>query len=117
MEGRQLGSLQVPVIGLGTARTFDVSAARDIAVRRQIIEHCLASQVTFVDSSPMYGQSERVIGLTTEDWRERLQFATKVWCQGRTEGEAQIEHSFRLLNTDYIDVLQIHNLVDWQTHL
>jgi len=117
MERRQLGSLRVPVIGLGTARTFDVSATRDIAVRRQIIERCLATQTTFVDSSPMYGQSERVIGLTTEGCRERLQFATKVWCHGRREGEAQIERSFQLLNTDHIDVLQIHNLVDWQAHL
>ena len=66
MEFRQLSSLRVPAIGLGTARTFDVSAERDIAVRRQIIEHCIAAQATFIDSSPMYGQSERVIGLSTE---------------------------------------------------
>ena len=117
MECRPFGSLQVPVIGLGTARTFDVSAARDIAVRRRVIECCLAARVTFIDSSPMYGQSERVIGLTTEGYREHFQFATKVWCHGRAQGEAQIEHSFRLLKTDYIDLLQIHNLVDWQTHL
>jgi aryl-alcohol dehydrogenase-like predicted oxidoreductase len=117
MECRQLGSLQVPVIGLGTARAFDVSSERDITVRRQIIERCLASQVTFVDSSPMYGQSERVIGLTTEGCRQGFQFATKVWCHGRAQGETQIENSFRLLKTHYIDVLQIHNLVDWKTHL
>jgi aryl-alcohol dehydrogenase-like predicted oxidoreductase len=117
MEFRQLGHLQVPVIGLGTARTFDVRNESEIAVRRQIIERCLASQVTFVDSSPMYGQSERVIGLTTEGRREGFQFATKVWCHGRAQGETQIEHSFQLLRTRYIDVLQIHNLVDWQTHL
>jgi aryl-alcohol dehydrogenase-like predicted oxidoreductase len=106
MEFRQLGSLRVPVIGLGTARTFDVSAERDIAVRRQIIERCIAAQVTFIDSSPMYGQSERVIGLTTEGCRERFQVATKVWCHGRAQGEAQIDNSFRLLKTDYIDVLR-----------
>jgi aryl-alcohol dehydrogenase-like predicted oxidoreductase len=117
MEFRQLSSLRVPVIGLGTARTFDVSADRDIAVRRQIIERCLAHQVTFVDSSPMYGQSERVIGLTTAGCRERWTLATKVWCHGRAAGETQIENSFRLLNTDYIDVLQVHNLVDWRSHL
>ena len=117
MEFRQLSSLRVPVIGLGTARTFDVSAERDIAVRRQIIERCIATQVTFVDSSPMYGQSERVIGLTTEGRRQHVQLATKVWCQGRAEGEAQIARSFHRLKTNYIDVLQIHNLLDWQTHL
>jgi aryl-alcohol dehydrogenase-like predicted oxidoreductase len=107
----------VPVIGLGTARTFDVRADRDIVVRRQIIERCLATQVTFIDSSPMYGQSERVIGLTTEGCRQRVQLATKVWCHGRAQGEAQIANSFRLLKSTYIDVLQIHNLVDWRTHL
>jgi aryl-alcohol dehydrogenase-like predicted oxidoreductase len=117
MEFRQLGTLWVPVIGLGTARTFDVSADRDIVVRRQIIERCIAAQVTCIDSSPMYGQSERVIGIATEGCRERFQLATKVWCHGRAQGEAQIERSFRLLKSDYIDVLQIHNLVDWQTHL
>jgi aryl-alcohol dehydrogenase-like predicted oxidoreductase len=117
MEVRKLGRLQVSVIGLGTARTFDVTAAHDIAVRRQIIDCCLTQQMTLIDSSPMYGHSEEVIGLTTEGRREHLQFATKVWCQGRAEGEAQIMRSFRRLKTTYIDVLQIHNLLDWRTHL
>jgi aryl-alcohol dehydrogenase-like predicted oxidoreductase len=117
MEFRQLGSLRVPVIGLGTARTFDVSTERDIAGRRQIVQRCIGAQTTFLDSSPMYGQSERVIGLTTAGCRQRFQFATKVWCHGRAQGEAQIESSFQLLKTDYIDVFQIHNLVDWRTHL
>jgi aryl-alcohol dehydrogenase-like predicted oxidoreductase len=117
VEIRQLGRLQVAAIGLGTARTFDVTSAHDLAVRRQIIDCCLAQQVTLIDSSPMYGHSEEVIGLTTEGRRQHLQLATKVWCQGRAQGEAQIAQSFRRLKTTYIDVLQIHNLVDWQTHL
>jgi aryl-alcohol dehydrogenase-like predicted oxidoreductase len=117
MEFRQLGRLRVPAIGLGTARTFDVASPPDIAVRRRIIDQCVDRQVTFIDSSPMYGQSEAVIGLTTEGRREKFQLATKVWCQGRARGEAQIANSFRLLKTDYIDVLQIHNLLDWRTHL
>ena len=117
MEFRQLGRLQVPAIGLGTARTFDVASPPDIAVRRRIIDQCVDRHVTFIDSSPMYGQSEAVIGLTTEGRREKFQLATKVWCQGRARGEAQIANSFRLLKTDYIDVLQIHNLLDWRTHL
>jgi aryl-alcohol dehydrogenase-like predicted oxidoreductase len=117
MEFRNLGRLQVAAIGLGTARTFDVTSARDIAVRRQIIDQCLAQQVTLIDSSPMYGHSEEVIGRTTEGRREHFQLATKVWCQGRTQGEVQIAQSFRRLKTTYIDVLQIHNLLDWRTHL
>jgi aryl-alcohol dehydrogenase-like predicted oxidoreductase len=117
MEWRALGKLRVPVIGLGTARTFDVSAAADIAVRRQIIDKCIAQHVTFIDSSPMYGRSEQVIGHTTAGRRAQVQLATKVWCQGRARGESQIAQSFRLFQTDYVDVLQIHNLLDWQTHL
>ena len=117
MEWRPLGKLQVPVIGLGTARTFDVRAVADIAVRRQVMDHCIAQQVTFIDSSPMYGRSEQVIGLTTTGRRQHFQFATKVWCQGQARGEAQIAQSFQLFQTDYIDVFQIHNLLDWQTHL
>jgi aryl-alcohol dehydrogenase-like predicted oxidoreductase len=113
MACRPLGRRQVPVIGLGTARTFDVRAAADMAVRRQIIDRCIAQQVTFIDSSPMYGRSEQVIGLTTAGRRQHFQFATKVWCQGRARGEAQIAQSFQLLQTDYIDVFQIHNLLDW----
>lgn len=117
MEYRALGRLRVPILGLGTARTFDVTAATDIAVRQQVINQCLTYQTTFIDSSPMYGESERVIGLTTAEQRQHCQFATKVWCQGQARGAAQIAQSFRLMRTDYIDVFQIHNLVDWQTHL
>src|SRR6266436_6342450 len=117
MEWRELGKLQVPVIGLGTARTFDVSSSADLAVRHQVIDRCIAQQVTFIDSSPMYGRSEQVIGLTTEGRRQHFQLATKVWCHGKAQGEAQIAQSFRLFKTDYIDVVQIHNLLDWQTHL
>jgi len=117
MEWRTLGKLQVPVIGLGTARTFDVSSSADLAVRRQVIDRCIAQQATFIDSSPMYGRSEQVIGLSTEGRRQHIQLATKVWCQGKAQGEAQIAQSFRLFKTDYIDVFQIHNLLDWQTHL
>jgi aryl-alcohol dehydrogenase-like predicted oxidoreductase len=117
MEFRKLGRLQVAAIGLGTARTFDVASTHDIAVRRQIIDQCLTHQVTLIDSSPMYGRSEDVIGRTTEGRREHFQLATKVWCQGQAQGEAQIAQSFRRLKTTYIDVLQIHNLLDWRTHL
>ena len=117
MEFRKLGNLRVPAIGMGTYRTFDVTSDHEMAVRHQIIAKCLSHQVTFVDSSPMYGNAEKVVGITTEGKRDRFQFATKVWCRGRAEGEAQIARSFRLLKTDYIDVLQIHNLLDWRTHL
>jgi diketogulonate reductase-like aldo/keto reductase len=72
-----------------------------------------------VDSSPMYGQSESVVGdLVTElNLRPRLFLATKVWTRGREAGIRQMEQSFSRLRTDRMDLLQVHNLVDWRTQL
>jgi aryl-alcohol dehydrogenase-like predicted oxidoreductase len=117
MEYRKLRHLDVPVIGLGTARTFDVQAPAEIAVRQEVMDECVRYRTTFIDSSPMYGRSEGVIGRTTDGCRDTFQFATKVWCHGQTQGEKQIADSFRLFKTDYIEVFQIHNLLDWQKHL
>ena len=117
MEFRKLGSLDVPAIGMGTYRSFDVRSEGDIEARRRIIANCVSSEVKFIDSSPMYGNAERVIGMTTEGLREKFQLATKVWTQGKAEGEAQIARSFELMKTDFIEVLQVHNLLDWRTHL
>lgn len=117
MQRRPLGGIQVPVIGMGTWKTFDVRSDADVAARTQIMGNCVAHGVTFVDSSPMYGRAEEVVGLTTEGRRAAFQFATKVWCRGKEEGEVQIARSFELMKTDYIDVFQVHNLLDWRTHL
>ena len=117
MENRKLSSLDVPVIGLGTARTFDVDGKSDVAVRRTIVDNCIATDSIFLDTSPMYGHSESVIGQVTDGRRDRFQFATKVWCSGDAAGRTQIAQSFDLLRADYIEVYQIHNLVDWRTHL
>lgn len=72
-----------------------------------------------IDSSPMYGRAERTAGelLAARDPRPQTFLATKVWTSGREAGLAQMEKSFRLLRTDRIDLMQIHNLVDWRTHL
>ncbi len=117
MEFRQLASLEVPSVGLGTYKTFDVTSDRDIEARTRIIDNCLTSQTTFIDCSPMYGEAEGIIGRAIKGRRQRFQLATKVWCRGRDEGEAQIARSFELMGTEYVDVFQVHNLVDWQTQL
>ena len=117
MEFRSLGSIEVPIIGMGTYRSFDVSSDNEIETRHRIIANCVESGVTFIDSSPMYSHAEKVIGLTTEGNHEKLQLATKVWTRGKMQGEAQIEQSFELMKAKHIDVFQIHNLLDWQTHL
>jgi len=110
----------LPVIGLGTWRAFDVDLTSDI--RRQL-EEVLSLFVKLgergVDSSPMYGRAEEVIGELTAALgiRERLFLATKVWTRGRENGIESIERSMALLRTNRIDLMQVHNLLDVHTHL
>ena len=117
MEYRKLGNLDVSTIGLGTLRTFDVTDDDDIAVRREIIDNCLSEDINFIDCASMYGNAEKVVGITTEGLRDQFYMATKVRVEGEQEGKAQIARSFELFKTDYIDLYQIHNMIDWQTHL
>ena len=120
MEQRSLGGLQVNVVGLGTAATFQLfqtPSAEEMDARTRVIDSCLANSANFIDSSPMYGESERMIGVATAGRRDRFQFATKVWIRGKDAGRAQIANSFRLLGTDYIDVFQVHNLVDTEVQM
>lgn len=117
MEHRDLGGIETPVIGMGTFRTLDVSSDAEIERVRETISNCIEAGVTLIDSSPMYGRAERVIGMTTGGLQGKLQLATKVWTRGRRQGEAQVQRSFDLMKTGHIDVLQVHNLLDWTAHL
>lgn len=117
MEYRNLGNLQVSAIGMGTLRTFDVTSDEDITRSQEIVKSCLANEVNFIDTAAWYGQAEKVVGIATRGIRDQLHLATKVRCEGKSEGEAQIARSFELLNTDYIELFQVHNMIDWQTHL
>jgi aryl-alcohol dehydrogenase-like predicted oxidoreductase len=112
VEYRKLGDLRVSAIGMGTLRTFDVSSDEEIAQRREIIDNCLANQINFIDTAAWYGNAEKVVGITTQGNRDKFYLATKVRTEGKEAGEAQIARSFELLNTDYIDLFQVHNLVD-----
>jgi aryl-alcohol dehydrogenase-like predicted oxidoreductase len=110
----------LPVVGCGTYRGFDV--AGDSAADQRlsgVLAALLDAGGSVIDSSPMYGRAEQVTGrlLAQTGARDRTFIATKVWTQGRAAGVAQMEESLRLLRTDRIDLMQIHNLVDWQTHL
>lgn len=113
-------SESLPVVGLGTYRGFDV-APGDPAYRQLpvVLEELFAKGGTVVDSSPMYGRAEETTGepLSIHEPRSPAFLATKVWTRGRKEGIAQMEQSFSLLRTERIDLMQIHNLLDWQTHL
>ena len=109
----------LPALGLGTYGAFDVGAS-DTAREplRQVLHTLVEGGGSVVDSSPMYGRAESVVGdLQAElQLRPRLFLATKVWTSGREAGIRQIEESLRRMRTDTMDLLQIHNLVDWRTH-
>jgi diketogulonate reductase-like aldo/keto reductase len=109
---------QLPVIGLGTWRTFDVGRA-DYPSRAQVLRHFAELGGRVVDSSPMYRKSETVVGDLADELglHPELFVATKVWTTGRDEGIAQMEESFRKLRVERIDLMQVHNLVDVETHL
>ena len=110
----------MPVVGLGTWQTFDVggdSAARQPL--RQVLQLLLDAGGRMIDSSPMYGRAEAVTGdlLAALGARPKTFLATKVWTTGRERGIEQMRRSAELLRTDVIDLMQIHNLVDWRTQL
>ncbi|HWI81311.1 aldo/keto reductase [Ramlibacter sp.] len=110
----------LPVIGLGTWRGFDVGGTpAELPQRGEVLAALLGSGGTVVDSSPMYGSAEQVVGELLERGgsRGRAFVATKVWTSGRQAGIEQMERSLRLLRTQHVDLLQVHNLVDWRTHL
>jgi aryl-alcohol dehydrogenase-like predicted oxidoreductase len=110
----------LPPIGAGTWQTFDVGGTRaDLAPLEEIVRELVAGGGAVLDSSPMYGRAEVVVGGVVEATRlrDRLFLATKVWITGRERGIAQVEESLRRLRTDRIDLMQVHNLVDVDTHL
>ena len=110
----------MPVIGLGTYQTFDVgSDAQTRATLGEILRQFAAAGGAMIDSSPMYGRAETVCGdvLATTDLQSKFFIATKVWTRGRRQGEAQMRSSMDKLRCDVIDLMQIHNLVDWQTQI
>lgn len=110
----------LPVIGLGTWQTFDVGAAAAVrAAPREVLKHFTEGGGRLVDSSPMYGKAEAVTGDLAAELgiTNKLFLATKVWTSGRANGIRQMEESLRRLRTVRIDLMQIHNLVDWRTHL
>jgi diketogulonate reductase-like aldo/keto reductase len=111
---------QLTPVGVGTWQTFDVSdAPSQREPLKGVLKTLLERSGSVIDSSPMYGRSEKVVGeLSTElSLNSKLFIATKVWTSGEQEGIQQMNNSFSLLKRDKIDLLQIHNLVDWQTHL
>jgi diketogulonate reductase-like aldo/keto reductase len=110
----------LPVIGCGTYRTFDVGAAPgDRAPLTAVLKVLFAAGGSVIDTSPMYGAAEEVVGDLLAQVKSRSQafLATKVWTNGQQAGRNQINRSFELLQDRRIDLIQVHNLVDWKLHL
>ena len=114
MEHRPFAGIDVPVIGMGTSKTFDVPSVD--AVRQAITDTALDAGATFVDSSPMYGHAERILGATIAARRAEAIVATKVWTPDDAEAERQIDASLAFFG-GHVEVFQVHNLVEWRTRL
>jgi len=110
----------LPVIGLGTYGVFDVGeSVADREPRREVLAELLDGGATLVDSSPMYRRAEAVSGDLAADLgvTDRIFWATKVWTDGREAGINQMNQSLRHFRTDQIDLMQVHNLRDWEVHM
>jgi diketogulonate reductase-like aldo/keto reductase len=110
---------EIPAIGLGTWQVFDVGGAAEARARLVAVLQAFShAGGKLVDSSPMYGSSESVLGDLAAQLalREKLFVATKVWTSGREDGIAQMETSFRRLKVKTMDLMQVHNLLDVDTH-
>ena len=111
---------EMPVIGLGTSRVFDIEPSKnELNVREQILDIFYENGGRLIDTSPMYGMSEEIIGMTAKKFIEKNRFflATKVWTEGRENGIRQIEESFQKMRADKISLIQVHNLLDWKTQI
>ena len=110
----------MPVVGFGTWQTFDIGNDRaERAQRREVLEALFAAGGRMIDSSPMYGRSEAVVGdlLAEMGARDKAFLATKVWTSGEKAGLVQMKASADKMRATVIDLMQIHNLVDWRVHL
>lgn len=113
------GKETLPIVGLGTYQAFAVGSGKsERDPLREVLRQLVAHGGSLVDSSPMYGPSEGVVGdLSSElGLTEKLFMATKVWTTGRESGIRQMEESFRRMKVKRMDLMQIHNLQDWRTH-
>ena len=110
----------IPAIGLGTWRVFDVGGSpSERAPLKDVLRNLVEVGGRVVDSSPMYGAAESVVGDLAAELAitDKLFLATKVWTSGRDAGAAQMEQSLKRLRAPRLDLIQIHNLLDWRTHL
>lgn len=118
VERRAFGKtgLHVPVVGMGTWQTFDVTGPGPELNARVTVDAALGSGANLFDSSPMYGEAERVLGAALDGRRDRAIVATKIWTASAAEGRRQAERALAFFG-GRIDIYQIHNLLAWETQL
>ncbi len=118
MEQRLLGGsgLHVPVIGMGTWRTFDVTDDKQVDQRREVVDAALASDLTLFDTSPMYGAAPTTLSKALRGRRERAIIADKVWTADDEAADRQMRRAFELFD-NRVDIYQVHNLVAWEKRL
>lgn len=118
LEQRSLGrtGLSVPVVGLGTWRTFDVRDPIGEAEAHATVDAALAAGVRLIDSSPMYGAAEAVLGRILAGRREAAIVATKVWTDDDDEAQRQVAFALDAFG-GRVDLYQVHNLVRWERRL
>lgn len=115
---RKIPSTQekIPCIGMGTYQTFDVTDSKENTDRlKSVLDVFYNAGGRLIDSSPMYGSSEEIFGKIAAG--RRYFYATKVWTSGKEKGIHQMNESFSKMKTGTMDLMQIHNLVDWKTHI
>ncbi|MGI9320848.1 MAG: aldo/keto reductase, partial [Thiogranum sp.] len=110
---------KLAVIGMGSSRTFDVSEAQAVSALLPVLQAFFDEGGALIDSSPMYGNAEQVLGdlLQKVDNKQALFAATKVWIEGKQQGIEQMQRSMQRMAVKRFDLMQIHNLRDWQVHL
>lgn len=110
----------LPVIGVGTWERFDLNPTRATHDQlKQVLTTLFAAGGRLIDSSPMYGPAEGVVGDLLKELPPTPKpfLATKVWTRGRHEGIAQMQRSMQLMGSERLDLMQVHNLLDWRVHL
>ena len=113
MQTRKLGrsGIEIPAVGLGTWRVLDVRGPEGEEARHEVVHAALEAGITLFDSSPMYGEAERVLGdALKKHGRDRAIIATKVWTSDDREAEQQIEDALAFFE-GRVELYQVHNLV------
>ncbi|KAA0992927.1 aldo/keto reductase [Dyadobacter aurulentus] len=111
---------KIPAVGLGSWQQFDVGTSKEERnPLREVLSKMKEMGGKVVDASPMYGRAEQVIGDLTSELQinDQFFFATKVWTSGRQAGVDQMNESLKKMKRTRLDLMQIHNLLDWETHL